>query len=311
MMHVPVICDVIDKLKNLPNVRLPGEKPYRELPGYLRQFAVCTLPFRMNRLTRSVDPVKVYEYLSQGKPVVSTPLPDLAHISELLYFAESPEQSATQIDRALAESDKSLPSKRMSFASQNTWQSRVETLNCSVQARFPPVSILLAPHASGQSIKPCLDSIRRNTAYPNYEVIVVDASAAMAKGEYLVFLNPDTIVTWGWLERLLRLLQSDPAIGLAAPVSNSSCRYESIAELDKFAFQRSIDKWGQSTPIDRAPLCCCILPRKVCSQAGEPRDEDVPRRVKAAGYRMMAAEDCFVHSGSGISFSEEGGPGGP
>jgi glycosyltransferase involved in cell wall biosynthesis len=53
-----VTLDRIGKLKNLPNVHLLGEKPYRELPGYLRQFAVCTLPFRMNRLTRAVDPVK-------------------------------------------------------------------------------------------------------------------------------------------------------------------------------------------------------------------------------------------------------------
>src|SRR6185369_6048572 len=63
VMIGPVLLDGIDGFKNLPNVHLPGEKPYRELPGYLRQFAVCTLPFRMNQLTRSVDPVKVYEYL--------------------------------------------------------------------------------------------------------------------------------------------------------------------------------------------------------------------------------------------------------
>jgi hypothetical protein len=97
----PVTLDRIGGLKNLSNVHLLGEKPYRELPGYLRHFAVCTLPFRMNKLTRSVDPVKVYEYLSQGKPVVSTPLPDLFPISGLLYFAEGPEEFARQIDRAL------------------------------------------------------------------------------------------------------------------------------------------------------------------------------------------------------------------
>ncbi len=60
----------VSALAALPNVRLLGEKHYRELPGYLREFDVCTLPFRMNRLTKAVDPVKMYEYFSQGKPVV-------------------------------------------------------------------------------------------------------------------------------------------------------------------------------------------------------------------------------------------------
>jgi len=305
-------------------VHLPGEKPYRELPGYLRHFAVCTLPFRMNKLTRSVDPVKVYEYLSQGKPVVSTPLPDLFPISELLYFAEGPEEFARQIDRALAESGESLPRRRMLFASQNTWGARVEALDRSIQASFPLVSILLEASKSGEPIGPCLDAIRRNTAYPSYEVIVIDdcasselsqqasadpririASPDQAKGEYIVFLNVDEIVTWGWLERLMRPLRRDPSIGLVAPVSNLSIetRYQSDAEMDAFAFQRSIDKWGESIPLDAAPMGCCLVSRKVWAQAGEPLGQDVIVRVKNAGYRMIAAEDCFIHHGTGEAAS--------
>jgi glycosyltransferase involved in cell wall biosynthesis len=121
-------------LKSRSNVYLLGEKPYRELPGYLRQFAACLLPFRISKLTRSVDPVKVYEYLSQGKPVVSTPLPDLAAISDLLYFAKEPEEFARQIDRALAERDESLRIKRVSFASRNTWVSRIEAFDRAIRA---------------------------------------------------------------------------------------------------------------------------------------------------------------------------------
>jgi glycosyltransferase involved in cell wall biosynthesis len=325
VMIGPVLLDGIDGFKNLPNVHLPGEKPYRELPGYLRQFAVCTLPFRMNQLTRSVDPVKVYEYLSQGKPVVSTPLPDLAPISDLLYFAEEPEEFARQIDCALAESGDSLPRKRMAFASQNTWGTRVEAMDRSLRARFPQVSILLAAPSSPEQIESCVGSIRRNTAHPSYEIIVLDGqttnarieAARMAKGEYLALMNPDTIVTWGWLERLMRRLKSDPTIGLATPVSNfpgNQARietdYRSLAEMDKLAFERSIDKWGESIPIDPAPVCCCLMPRKVWDQAGEPLNEEVVLRVKSAGYRIIAAEDCFVHSGAGISVQQDEGAGG-
>ena len=327
VMIGPVLLEGIDEFKNLPNVHLPGEKPYRELPGYLRQFAVCTLPFRMNQLTRSVDPVKVYEYLSQGKPVVSTPLPDLVPISGLLYFAEEPEEFARQIDLALAESGDSLPRKRMAFASQNTWGTRVEAMARSLQASFPLVSILLAAPGSPEQIGPCLDAIRRNTAHPCYEIIVLDGpstnarieAARMAKGEYLAFLNPGTIVTWGWLERLMRRLKSDPSVGLVTPVSNFpgnqagiETEYRSLAAMDQFAFDRSIDKWGESIPIDPGPVCCCLMPRKVWDQAGEPLDEDVVLRVKSAGYRILAVEDCFVHSSIGNPgcFEEDEGAGG-
>src|SRR5260370_30703031 len=99
----------ISQLKALPNTYLLGEKPYSELPAYLRQFDVCTLSFRMNRLTQSVNPVQVYEYLSQGKPVVSVPLPELAPLSELLYFGSGPEEFASQLDPALAETHPTLP----------------------------------------------------------------------------------------------------------------------------------------------------------------------------------------------------------
>lgn len=121
-----VTIDGIGKLKKLRNVHLLGERPYRDLPGCLRRFAVCTLPFRMNPLTRSVDPVKIDEYLRQGKPVVSVPLPELSTLSELLYFAQGPDEFVNQIDLAVAENDGALQQKRISFSAKNTCCSRAQ-----------------------------------------------------------------------------------------------------------------------------------------------------------------------------------------
>jgi GT2 family glycosyltransferase/glycosyltransferase involved in cell wall biosynthesis len=343
-----VTLDSIGKLKNLANVHLLGEKPYRELPGYLRQFAVCTLPFRMNQLTRAVDPVKIYEYLSQGKPVVSVPLPELAPLSELLYFAQGPAEFAEQIDRAIAENDEALREKRISFAFLNTWTSRVLVLDRAIRARSPLVSILLLTYNSGEYIGPCLDSIRDKTAYPSYEIIAVDnhsddgtadelkrraaedprihvacldqnhgfaggnnIAAGMAKGEYLLFLNPDTVVTWGWLDRLMRPLRDDSTIGLVAPVSNYSdtetkvnAYYRTLPEMEDFAFRQAEEKWGQSTAVEVAPLFCGMVPSKVwrevgpldeAFQIGMFEDDDFSFRVRKAGYRIVTAEDCFIH----------------
>ncbi len=91
------------QLRVLENVHLLGEKHYRELPGYLQDFDVCLIPFRINTLTRAVDPVKLYEYLSQGKPVVATRLPELVPLEELLYLTEGVDDFVSCLDRAISE----------------------------------------------------------------------------------------------------------------------------------------------------------------------------------------------------------------
>jgi teichuronic acid biosynthesis glycosyltransferase TuaH len=53
-----------------------GMKPHNELPAYMRHMSVCLIPFRLTPVTLATNPVKAYEYLAAGKPVVSTPLPE-------------------------------------------------------------------------------------------------------------------------------------------------------------------------------------------------------------------------------------------
>ena len=347
----------VSELKALPNTYLLGEKPYSELPGYLRGFDVCTLPFRMNRLTKAVDPVKVYEYLSQGKPVVSVPLPELSSMSELLYFADGPQEFSSQIDRALAERDPAIARKRIAFASENTWKDRFDTLGRAIRATYPLVSILVVTYNTREYLAPFFQSIRRHTPYPAYEVIVVDNhstdgsaeelnllaardprirveclpknlgfaggnnfAARMAQGEYLVLLNPDTIVTAGWLEKLIGALKKDPAIGVVAPVSNFSGNetkvntyYRSLRQMERFAARRARDRQGESIGIDTIPLFCGLISRKLWEEVGALdedfqigmfEDDDFSFRVRKAGYRIVTAEDCFIHHFGNGSFGK-------
>jgi hypothetical protein len=64
-------------LPKLPNIYFLGRKDYKELPYYLASSKVAIIPFKLNRLTAAVTPLKFYEYLGSGTPVVTTILPDL------------------------------------------------------------------------------------------------------------------------------------------------------------------------------------------------------------------------------------------
>ncbi len=247
----------VRKLKSAPNVRLKGAQPYELMPAYLRRFDVCLVPFVANQLTDAVDPVKLYEYFTLGKPVVATRTFELQRCERLLYLASGPDEFLSGVDAALEESDDSLRAARVDFARSNSWRARVDDIESRIAACAEPVSILIVTHNSVEYLGGCLESIRRNTFHPNYEVVIVDnhssdgtgltaqqyaeadarvkvialtenrgfaggnnVAARSASGRFLVLLNADTAVSAGWLARLRRGLEKDDDIGLASAVTN-------------------------------------------------------------------------------------------
>jgi glycosyltransferase involved in cell wall biosynthesis len=62
------------RLTTLPNVRVLGARPYRLVPGYLQHADVLIVPHVVTRFTESLDPIKAYEYVAAGRPVVATPV---------------------------------------------------------------------------------------------------------------------------------------------------------------------------------------------------------------------------------------------
>jgi glycosyltransferase involved in cell wall biosynthesis len=73
-------------LDGIRNIHLLGPKPYSELPGYAKRFDAAILPFVVNELTLSANPLKVREYLAAGLPVVSTAIPEVEKLSDLLHI---------------------------------------------------------------------------------------------------------------------------------------------------------------------------------------------------------------------------------
>jgi glycosyltransferase involved in cell wall biosynthesis len=116
------------KLRNLSNVHFLGLKPLKELPNYLRQFDVCLVPFRKTDELCSISPLKIFEYIAAGRPVVATRYPEIQQLSNVVYLADSAQDFINNIKRALSEKNNNLRVKQAEFALNNTWQKRAEDL---------------------------------------------------------------------------------------------------------------------------------------------------------------------------------------
>jgi len=121
------------KIPMLPNIHLLPPIPYSSVPEYISAFDVCVIPFIADSLSEKVDPIKVYEYLSLGKPVVAINLPELEKVRELIYLAKDKYDFINCIKRALEENDLKLRERRMAYARQNSWAIRVEQLIGTVE----------------------------------------------------------------------------------------------------------------------------------------------------------------------------------
>ena len=126
----------IRPLVELGNVRLLGECPYADLPGRIAGWDATIIPFRRVPLTEATNPVKVYEMLATGKPVVAVGLPELVPIAEdgLIRLAATAEEFAEAIERELRDDDDPSRERRRAFASRNTWPDRHRELAVAVEA---------------------------------------------------------------------------------------------------------------------------------------------------------------------------------
>jgi glycosyltransferase involved in cell wall biosynthesis len=109
----------------LPNVHFLGLKPHGELAGYLAAADACLIPFKVDEITRAVNPLKVYEYLAMGKPVVSSALPELEGMP-YVFTSGTPDEFVENVRRALG--TKIDRERIRAFVEANGWENRVEAL---------------------------------------------------------------------------------------------------------------------------------------------------------------------------------------
>lgn len=230
-----------------------------------------------------------------------------------------------------------------------------------------PVDVVVCVHDALADVKGCLDSVVRHTRAP-YRLVVVDdgsgdearryleefaegqgatllrnseargytraANQGLAAGTspFAVLLNSDTVVTPEWLERLVGCAESDPAVGLAGPVSNCAS-WQSVPEVFDAAGDWNENPLEEGIPVDRmaallrsdaAPVrprlpflngFCLLVRRALLSEVGFFDEEtfgrgygeenDLCLRAAAAGWQAAVADDSYVFHSQSRSYSGE------
>jgi glycosyltransferase involved in cell wall biosynthesis len=114
-----------------PNIHLLGRRAYDELPDVLRAADAGLIPYSRNELTESIFPMKVYEYLAAGLPVIATPLPALAGVAGVLKGKDTREM-AELLDRALADDSPERRAERSRDAAAHSWDRRLEEIAAAI-----------------------------------------------------------------------------------------------------------------------------------------------------------------------------------
>jgi len=117
----------IVKLKELSNLHFLGHREYKDLPDYLRGMDVATLPTLLNEYTKSMFPMKYYEYLAAGVPVVSVPLEFTKIHTEGLMIATNAKEFECAIAKQL-ENGKFSREQTDIFVGDNTWADRLSKM---------------------------------------------------------------------------------------------------------------------------------------------------------------------------------------
>ncbi|HXO19841.1 MAG TPA: glycosyltransferase [Thermoanaerobaculia bacterium] len=200
------------------------------------------------------------------------------------------------------------------------------------RTRYPNLAVVVVDNSGAASVRQLLGEEEgrrpnlkvvwneRNVGFPRAVNLGI---AAAGECEYLVLLNDDTVVTRGWLDGLLRHLEK-PGVELVGPVTNWAgnearieVEYETLEGMEDFAAAYVRRHTGVIWDIPMLAMYCVAMRRRLLDEIGwlDERfgigmfeDDDFSHRVRAAGGRVVCAEDVFIHHWGRSSFGalEEG-----
>lgn len=134
-MAGPVVKVDREQLPTHANIRWLGQRAYEELPALVKGFDVCLMPFALNDATRYINPTKTLEYLSAGKPVVSTAVADVVrNFGDVVSVARDAEDFGAAVEAGLQGADPERSARGIARAEAATWDATVAAMRGHVQA---------------------------------------------------------------------------------------------------------------------------------------------------------------------------------
>lgn len=118
----------VSALRGLANVHLLGRRPYERLPAYAAGLDAALIPFRVNELTRAVNPIKLREYLAAGLPVVSTPLPEVLPYRPWVTVAQGAGEFIAACHNAVLENGPAAANARRRAMQGESWSARLAVI---------------------------------------------------------------------------------------------------------------------------------------------------------------------------------------
>jgi glycosyltransferase involved in cell wall biosynthesis len=106
---------------SLPNIHYLPAQPYAQLPSVLKGFNVCLIPYQVDERTRDRNPVKLREYLAGGKPVISTPLPEVLVYRDVVAIAGTADEFERAAEQLLQEKGEEEAQRRMEYVHDDSW----------------------------------------------------------------------------------------------------------------------------------------------------------------------------------------------
>jgi glycosyltransferase involved in cell wall biosynthesis len=288
------------------NVSLLGLRAYAELPALLRLTTACMIPFRINRITESTNPVKVYEYLAAGKPVVSSPLAEVLPMQPHVQIAATAEAFAALLAEACRQPE-AEEAQRMAYARQFSWSERYRTIAAQLQQQWPNWSAssvawpmeqwrrfstrrLPLRHRTVNSYYPavCLVQDPPYVGHPpggSYETFLVLHLRAFPDSPLRVYLEFDAAVTPGSAQEELPRLELSLAENYVPIERLTDGNKPPVRPLGTLPLRRSLD---DSLAVELPPLAAAALTRsngqervllKLSSSFPRPFRLDCPRLI--------------------------------
>lgn len=208
-----------EQLYALPNVRHLGVVPHARVRDHLAAFDVCLIPHCDTEFTRSLDPLKRYEYHAAGRPVVE----------------ETDAQTlVAKAERALADDSPARQAERMALVAGQTWDARAAQIETALGVIVatpasmprPDVSVVVVNRNTRDLLERCLDGVRAQHGVEG-EIIVVDNASTDGSADLVAERFPEV--------QLVRLTDN-AGFARANNLAFGRCRGEFVLLLNSDAF---------------------------------------------------------------------------